>query len=134
MTNYFCRFTCTLVAVVLSVIVGVATALLTVTGTIVVAPVFFLVALGIAVVGLALLFLGAVFGELGCSNCSRAAINTVLVGIIGSLISGIILLAVGFAATSIIGAVITGLLLAFLTLIFAGLACYVRCAASCSRE
>ncbi len=134
MTNCFYRFSCTQVAAVLSVIVGVATALLTVTGTVVVAPVFFLVALSVAVVGLALLFSGAVFGKLGCSNCGRSAINTILVGIIGSLISGIILLAVGFAATSIIGALLTGLLLAFLTLIFVGLACYVRCAANCTRE
>ena len=44
MTNCSCRFSCTSVGVILSVIVGVVTALLTVTGTITIAPVFFTVA------------------------------------------------------------------------------------------
>lgn len=131
MTNCFCRFSCVSVAAVLSVIAGIVTALLTVTGTVVVAPVFFLVAVSIAVVALVLLFLGSVFGRLGCTDCRRSAVNTILVGIIGALISGIILIAVGFAATSIVGAILTGLLLAFLTLIFVGASCFVRCAADC---
>ena len=131
MTDCNCRFSCTAVAAVLSVIAGIVTALLTVTGTIVVAPVFFLLAVSIAVVALVLLFLGAVFGRLGCSDCRRNGINTILVGIIGALISGIILIAVGFAATSIIGAILTGFLLAFLTLIFVSTACFIRCAIDC---
>lgn len=133
MANCSCRFTCTGLAVILSVIVGIVTALLTVTGTVVVSPVFLLVAIGIAVVALVLLFLGAVFGNLGCAACRSAAVNTLLAGIIGAIITGVILLAVGFAATSILGAIITGLLLAFLTLIFASAACFIRCAADCDR-
>ncbi len=131
MTNCTCRFSCTAVAAVLALIAGIVTALLTVTGTIVVAPVFFLVAVSVAAVALVLLYLGSVFGRLGCTECQRNAINTILVGIIGALIAGIILIAVGFAATSIIGAILTGFLLVFLTLIFVGTACFIRCATYC---
>ena len=132
MTNCSCRFSCTGVALVLSVIVGIVTALLTVTGTVVLAPVFTIVAAGIAVVYFAILLLGAVFGRLGCSACRRTTLTAILVGLIGVLLTAVLLLAVGFAATSILGAVITGLLLAFLTLVFASTACYVSCAADCA--
>jgi len=131
MTNCSCKISCTAVAAFLAVVAGIVTALLTVTGTIVVAPVFYLVAVSIAVVALILLYLGAVFGKLGCSCCRRSAINTILVGVIGALIAGIILIAVGFAATSIIGAILTGFLLAFLTLIFVSTACLIGCVIDC---
>jgi hypothetical protein len=111
--------------------VGVVTALLTVTGTVTLAPVFTIVAAGIAVAYFLVLLLGARFGRLGCTICKRRALTTILVGLIGVLLTAVLLLAVGFAATSILGAVVTGLLLAFLTLVFASTACYVSCAADC---
>lgn len=131
MTNCSCRFSCTGVAAVISAIVGVVTALLTVTGTITVAPLFFTVAAATAAGALVLLFLAAVFSRFGCSCCVQNSIAAVLIGIIGVLATAAILISVAFAATSILGAVITGLLLAFLSLIFVSYACIIRCLTDC---
>ncbi len=131
MTNCSCRFSCTGVAAVISAIVGVVTALLTVTGTITVAPLFFTVAAATAAGALVLLFLAAVFGRFGCSCCIQNSIAAVLIGVLGVLATTAVLTSVVFAATSILGAVITGLLLAFLSLIFVSYACLIRCLTDC---
>lgn len=131
MTNCSCRFSCTSVGVILSVIVGVVTALLTVTGTVTIAPVFFTVAAATAAGALIILFLAAVFGRFGCSCCVQNSIAAVLIGVLGVLATAAILTSVVFAATSILGAVVTGLLLAFLSLIFVSYACLIRCLTDC---
>ena len=131
MTNCSCRFSCTGVAAVISAIVGVVTALLTVTGTITIAPIFFTVAAATAAGALVLLFLAAVFGRFGCSCCLQNSIAAVLIGALGVLATAAVLTSVVFAATSILGAVITGLLLAFLSLIFVSYACLIRCLTDC---
>lgn len=131
MTNCSCRFSCTGVAAVISAIVGVVTALLTVTGTITIAPLFFTVAAATAAGALVLLFLAAVFGRFGCSCCLQNSIVAVLIGALGVLATTAVLTSVVFAATSILGAVITGLLLAFLSLIFVSYACLIRCLTDC---
>ena len=132
MTNCSCRFSCTGVAAVISAIVGVVTALLTVTGSITIAPVFFTVAAAVAAGALILLFLAAVFGRFGCSCCVQNSIAAILIGIVGVLATAAVLTSVAFAATSILGAVITGLLLAFLSLIFVSYACLIRCLTDCN--
>lgn len=127
MTNCSCRFSCSGIALLLSAVVGVVTALLTVTGTVIVEPLFLIVATSVAAGFVAVTYIAALLRNQTCSICKCTTIKTLLIGAIGALLTGILLLAVTFPATSILGAVITGFYLAFLTLIFAQSTCYATC-------
>ncbi len=133
MCNCNCRFNCTLTAVITAVIVGVVAAFLQILGIVTVTPTFLLVTLGIGVVYLAA-------GLLASSGLRRADsrpfclcrnVNTLLIGILGTIVTSLVLLAIGITATSILSAVLVGLLLFFLWLTFAASACFIRCAADC---
>lgn len=133
MCNCNCRFNCTLTAVITAVILGVVAAFLQILGIITVTPTFLLVTLGICVVYLAA-------GLVASSGLHRANsrpfclcrnVNTLLIGILGTIVTSLVLLAVGITATSILSAVLVGLLLFFLWLTFAASACFIRCAADC---
>ncbi|MEE0945864.1 MAG: hypothetical protein U0M42_03420 [Acutalibacteraceae bacterium] len=129
--NYSCRNNCLLFAAATSIIVGVITAILTVTATITVANVFYWVALGVAV-----LFLLVAFITLrGTRNTERYCVCTnvtaLLVGILGTVFTALVLLGVAFPATSVFGAIVTGILLAFFSLIITTTACIVRCFTDC---
>lgn len=123
------RYDCVGVALVASIIVGIITAFLRITGVITVTPVFLFITLGIAVVYLAGLLLSAALTHKNGCCTSLAAL---LIGILGTVLLSVVLLAIPFAATSIVGAIITGLLLAFVTLIFTATACLIRCLANCN--
>lgn len=131
--SFFCcenKPSCVTLAVIASAILGVVAAFLQLTAVITVTPAFLWVALGIAIVYLAVLL---VTGRC-CSACRCAcgALSAVLAGILGTALTSVILLAVTFAATSIIGAIIVGLLVLFLSLIVTATACLVsNC---CSQE
>lgn len=130
--NCICRRICGLVSVIASIIVGIITTILTITATITVTPAFYWVALGIAVVFLALLLVTTQRRDsLRCCLCPVIRIQ--LIGILGTVLASLILLGVGFVATSILGAIITGALLLFLSLIITATACIVRCLANCDR-
>lgn len=130
--NCICRRTCPLVSVIASIIIGIITTILVVTATITVTPAFYWVALGIAVAFLALLLVTTQRRDsLRCCLCPVIRIK--LVGILGTALTSLILLGVGFAATSILGAIITGVLLVFLSLIITASACIIKCLANCDR-
>ena len=59
------------------------------------------------------------------------AVSTVLAGILGTILFSLVLLAVTFAATSVIGAIFVGLLLFFFSLTITATACLVKCRANC---
>ena len=61
----------------------------------------------------------------GCS-CLCAALNTLLIGALGTIFFAVILLAVGIVATSIVSAILVGLLLFFLSLLISATACLIR--------
>ncbi len=117
---------CVTLAVIASAILGVVAALLQITAVIAVTPAFLWVALGIAIVYLAVLLAKA-----GCCRscqCGNRTLNAVLTGILGTALTSVILLAVNFVATSIIGAIFVGLLVLFLSLTITATACLVsRC-------
>ena len=124
------RCSCTCLAVILSVAVGVITAFLTIMGTVALTPAFLWVTLGIAAVYLlGNLVASALAAEY--SLCCCPALTAILVGILGTLIFSVVLLAITFPATSVLGAIFTGVLLFFLFLIFFSTACYVRCLSRC---
>ncbi len=127
-----CRNECTLVAVIASIVIGVIAGILQFTAAIAVTPAFLWVALGIAVVYLALLLLSsAYFNRRDARGCVCNTLSVVLAGILGTALTSVILLGVTFAATSVLGAIIVGLLLFFLSLTITSVACLVKCTAGC---
>lgn len=128
-----CRIGCTVVAVVASLIVGIITAFLRITGAITVTPAFLWVLLGIAVVYLAVSLIAAAIFHNECCIDLCTIVAALLTGIIGTVFLSILLLAIEFAATSVLGAVITGGLLFFFFLLITSTACLVRCFFNCNR-
>ena len=128
LTNCYFRIDCNRLSVIAGIIIGIIAAVLTFSATIVITPAFLWVALGIAVVYLAVLLLTSVITRRhNDCRCAQEGLPVALAGILGTILTSLILLGVGFAATSILGAIITGTLFFFLTLIFGGIVCYIRC-------
>ncbi len=126
---------CTLGAVVASIIIGIIAAFLGFTAVIAVAPAFLWTLFGIAVVYLAIVLLVSAFGaKQGSRRCICTSLPALLVGILGLILTSVILLGVSFAATSVVGAIFTGLLLAFFSLTVAQSACLAYCFARCSEK
>lgn len=123
------RFSCTLAAIVASVIIGVVAAFLQITGIITVTPVFLWVAFGVAVGYLGVLVASAGRRYAGCCVCRT--VGTLLAGILGTILFSVILLAVGIVATSVVSAILVGLLVLFAALTVMATACYVRCITGC---
>ncbi|MBO5321883.1 MAG: hypothetical protein J6B22_04685 [Clostridia bacterium] len=124
--SFFCcenKPSCVTLAVIASAILGVVAAFLQLTAVIAVTPAFLWVALGIAIVYLAVLL--ATDRCCRSCQCNCGALSAVLVGILGTALTSVILLAITFAATSIVGAIIVGLLVLFLSLIVTATACLV---------
>lgn len=126
-----CRPACTTLALIASVIIGVVTAFLQITGVVLATPAFLWVALGIAVVYLGIQTLAAALARRRESAGCCQQLGTVLVGILGTILFSVVLLAVGIVATSILSAILVGVLLFFLSLTVTGTACYIRCLAEC---
>lgn len=126
--NCECRFGCVTLGFIASLIIGIITAFLQITAVITVTPAFLWVTLGVAVVYLAAnLFSSSECNVRGCC----VALSAVLAGILGTALLSVILLAIPFAATSVIGAIFTGLLLFFFSLILTSTACLIKCKANC---
>ena len=125
-----CRSSCTTIAVIISIAVGIIVAFLRITAAITVTPAFLWTLFGIAVVYLAVLLLTASFTK--CCDvqrpcCLNRAITVILGAIIATVLFAVVLLAIEFVATSILGAVLTGLLLLSFFLVITETACLVRC-------
>lgn len=127
-----CRTGCTVVAVVASLIIGIITAFLRITATVTLTPAFLWVLLGIAVVYLAVTLISAALFREGCCESLCNIVSALLVGILGTVFLSVVLLAIEFVATSIIGAILTGALLFFFFLVVSSTACLVRCFFNCS--
>ncbi len=131
MANFCCngKSDCAGIAIVASIIIGIITAFLTFTAVITVTPAFLWVVFGIAVVYLAIALIVA--PSIRKTGCVCTNLPVLLTGILGTILAAVILLAVEFAATSVIGAIITGALLLFFSLIITSIACLVKCIAGC---
>ena len=130
--NCNCRCNCTVAAIVISAIIGVITTILQITAAITLAPVFLWVAFGIAVLYLGVLTVAAALaGQTEGSNCICNALNTLLVGILGTIALAAVLVVVGITATSILSAILGGLLLFFLTLTLLTTVCLIRYLTDC---
>ena len=134
MTSLCCerRSNCVAFAVIASAFVGVILAILQFTAIITLAPVFSWVVLGVAVAALVILLLVAAFGGCEVRRCVRSVLVALITGIFGAIVSAFIILAVGFAATSVVGAIFVGLMFAFISLVATTTACVIKCVtASC---
>ncbi len=131
-TNCNSRIECAFLAIAASIIVGVVAAISQFTAIVTFSTIFYIVAFGIAVLFLGvLLALVPVLYRTACRNCCNSNVKLTTVGILGTIVTAIILIAVGFAATSVLGAIFVGLLAAFFTLIITSVVCTINCAASC---
>ena len=129
--NCQCRCNCALIAVVVSVILGVIAAFLQITGVITVGTAFLWVVLGISVVYLGVLIIAnAQSGGCGGCECKCSSLGVILAGIVGGVLSSVIQLAVVATAT-VFGAILVGLLVLSLGLIVGGSVCYTKCLADC---
>lgn len=122
--NCDCKRNCLLWAVIASVILGIVTAFLQITGIVTVTTAFLWVILGVAVVYLAVVLIAAALSD---TSCPDAIINALLAGILGTVLFSVILLAVGIVATSPVSAILAGLALLFFSLTLTSTACYVKC-------
>lgn len=136
MNNFNCNCSCTngcvALSVIASVIIGVIATVLRITAAITVTPAFLWVLFGIAVVYLIFtLAVSPYLKAVAPRRCLCAALPLQLLGILGTILTSVILLGITFVATSIPGAIITGLLLLFFTLIVTSTACIIKCIANC---
>ena len=120
---------CVGISVLISIVIGVITAFLRITGVITATPAFLWVVFGIAVVYLAILVAAYLGQAQPTVSCVRFSLSALLTGILFSILLSVILLAIPFAATSIVGAILVGLLLLFFSLTITTSACLVKCLA-----
>ena len=126
--NFRCG--CTAAALAAAVLSGIIGAFLQITGAIALTAVVYWVLLGVALAYLGLLTVTA--GRNQLCTCGCAALNAVLLGILGTILFAAILLAVTFDAASILGAIIVGLLFASFTLVIGATTCLVRALSGCN--
>ena len=133
MCNCNCRFNCLLTAIITSVIAGVVAAFLQILGIVTVTTTFLLATLAVGVVYLAVTVLAASALRRADTRpfCLCRNLNTLLAGVLGTILLSLVLLAIGVTATSVLSAILVGVLVFFLWLTFAASACFVRCAADC---
>lgn len=130
--NCGCKYNCTGIALVSSLIIGIITAFLRITAVITVTPAFLWVVLGIGVVYLAVTLLTSSFvGERGNNGCICQSLSASLVGVLGTILLSVILLAIEFVATSVIGAIFTGALLFFFALAVSSTSWLIKCIVRC---
>ena len=129
-SNCRCATGCQSLVIFASIIIGIVAGIFRGIALITITPAFLWVLFGIAVVYLAILLLASTGNNSECRSCC-SGLSLVLIGILGTVITAIVLLGITFAATSIIGAIISGLLLFFFSLTIGGTACLTRCRYNC---
>ena len=135
MSTCSCRYkcNCSVLALIVSLVIGIVAAFLQITAVITVTSVFLWVLFGIAVAFLGILVLSsALQGRNGACFDQCTVLNTVLIGILGTILFAVVLLLVGITATSVISAILVGLLLFFFSLTLTALACYTQCVLNCA--
>lgn len=123
MRNCDCSFSCSGIALIASIAIGVLAAIFRYIAIITVTPAFLWVVFGIAI---GLLGITLLTGN-RADSCECKATTPFLVGILGTIFTSVILLGISFAATSLIGAIITGALLFFFSYMIISAVCKIIC-------
>lgn len=127
-----CRNSCNTGALAASAVIGVIAAFLQITGTVTVTAAFLWVVFGIAVAALGVLTIAAALNRRAeQEDCLCATLNTLLAGILGTILLALVLLAIGIIATSLLSAILVGVLLFFFVLMLTSTACLIRCLSGC---
>lgn len=127
-----CRCRCAAAAIIASLVLGIIGAFLQITSVIAITPMLLWIAFGVAVVYQGVLILGsAIDHSHRDSDCKCTALNTILVGILGTILLSLVLLLIDVAATSVIGAILAGLFVFFFSLIFTATTCLIRSLFDC---
>lgn len=125
------RRDCTGIALIVSLIIGIVAAFLQITAVITLTPIFFIATLAIAIIYLAVILIATSLSQRISYNGCCAPLSVVLLGILGTILFSVILLAITFAATSVIGAIVVGALFFSFSLLITATACLAKCFASC---
>lgn len=125
-----CQTSCTGIAVFASIIVGILAAIFRYIALVTITPAFLWVLFGIAIGYLGITLLTSAATPSDRNNCC-ANLGTFLVGILGTVLTSVILLGITFAVTSVLGAIITGALLFFFSLLIISSSCLISCRYNC---
>ncbi|MBR4286703.1 MAG: hypothetical protein IKT55_03230 [Clostridia bacterium] len=132
MNNCQCKINCTSLAVIISVIIGVVAAFLTLTGNLAVGTPLLWVFFGVATGFLAVTLVSTrVFRCDERENCLCPTLSVLLTGVLGTILFSLVLLFVDVAIASVIGAILVGLLFLFFSLTLTTTACLIKCLADC---
>ena len=126
------RVDCAFLAMATAIIVGIVAAIAQFTAIVTFTTIFYIVAFGVAALFLAvLLALVPVLYRVACQNCCAYNVKLATLGILGSVVTSIILIAGEFAATSVLGAVFVGVLAASFALMVMSIICTINCVSVC---
>ena len=123
-----------MLAFIASVVVGVITAILRYTAVITITPAFLWVVLGIAVVFLGASVFAAILGRNSVRRCFCEYFTLFIVGELGAILLSVVLLAIPFAATSLLGALISGAMIYAIAQVVTITACVLRCIIGCCNQ
>lgn len=128
------RCNCGVLAFIASVVVGIIAAILRYTAVITITPAFLWVVLGVAVVFLGASVFAAILGGNNVRRCFCEYFTLFVVGALGAILLSVVLLAIPFAATSLLGALISGAMIYAIAQVVTITACVLRCIISCSNQ
>ena len=128
------RCNCGVLAFVASVFVGIIAAILRYTAVITITPAFLWVVLGVAVVFLGASVFAAILGGSGVRRCFCEYFTLFVVGALGAILLSVVLLAIPFAATSLLGALISGAMIYAIAQVVTITACILRCIINCCNQ
>lgn len=130
-----CRYNCTGLGLIASIILSVVAAFLTFAGRVAITAAFSWVALGIGVVGLVVLLIyTALLRRTAPRDCVCSILPTAIIGSLGTIVAALVSLGITIVAASITGAIISGGLILFLFLYLTSVACLTTCTAGCDGE
>ncbi len=128
------RVNCTGIAVLVSIVIGIIAGFLTFSGILTVSTPFLWAVFAIGIVSLGLLLTLSIISGARTTWCICFSRPLILTGILGTILTSVILLVIDIVAASVAGAIITGLLLLFFALIITTAACLVRCITNCDNN
>lgn len=123
---------CTLYSIFSSVIFGIVAVILRLCGLVAFQPAFLWVLLVVSLVYLAVLIAAPAYGN-HLRECKCTILNTLLAGILGTVVFSGLLLGLGCIKWTVLSAVLGGLLIAFFSLMVTNTACFVKCLAFCEK-
>ena len=126
-----CKFNCSGIAVIASIIVGVIAAFLTFSGNIAISTYLLWAFFGIGLSFLALTLTVMGLKDYDCTECICPPLATMLAGVFGTIAMSLVLLLVDVAVATVVGAILYGLLFLFFTLLITSVACIIKCFTGC---